>query len=279
MDPATAMLILGAAGSAQGAAGSVASGKMNKRAEQIAREELAARKAAGDQDVALKESMLDPFRQQLSQAGAIGTLDRMERATYTPSKMTNLPSRYAKYVPQMTGGYSYQKSPELISSAASLKRNVMGGNVAPTMTNPANFGKTATLDLLRMSADGVDPGTVNAGTERGASGDYLADVGSPNGNGMGSRTPGLFGGKGYAQNIGRSQSAGTDVTVEAATQVLTQAITNELGRPPKPGEIAQMLASQGLKPGDRYVGQQGLSGLLASLQGQGTMRPSYTGMG
>ena len=76
--------------------------------------------------------MADPFRQQMSQAHAIGKLDRMERGRYTPVKLGAAPG-YASYVPDMSGGYSYEKSPEFVSSAAALKRNVMGGNTAPTM--------------------------------------------------------------------------------------------------------------------------------------------------
>lgn len=258
MEPATAMLILGAASAASSAGGSIAAGKMNRRGERVAREQLAQQKAQQDQDVAVKESMLDPFRQQMSQATDISALDRMERGSYTPVKLQGGPSRYAGNTPSFAGGFSYEKSPELIASAGALKRNVMGGNVAPTQTNPANRGKTATLDLLRIASDGVDPGTVN-----GASGPPR-DV-STYAAGVDRREPGASG-------------RGQDVSVGQAQQILTQAIQSELGRPPNPGEIDAMLAGQGLKPGDRWVGNTGLTALLNSLRQSAMPQPSYTGL-
>jgi hypothetical protein len=276
--------------------------------EQLSAERIAAQADINRQDVALKESLANPFRNQLDQAGSIGALDRMERSTYTPFKLSGAPPRYAGSIPEMSGGYSYEKSPELISSAAALKRNVMGANTAPTMTNPANYGKSAALDLVRIGADGVDPATVNASASRGpgaggtATGqptDYLANVprrgggtggvasGALKGASMGSMVPGAgtIAGAGIGAIVGaatkHAKTAPNDVDVQTAVQVLTQVIQQQQGRSPNPGEIEQMLAGQGLKPGDRWVGELGLRSLINTLMAQssGMQPPSYTGHG
>lgn len=110
--------------------------------------------------LAADESMADPFRQQLAQAGAIGRLDLMERMggtnTFTP------PPEMASYVPQLVGGFSYTPSLDARGSAAALKRNIMAGNTAPTMTDPANYGRTAALNLLPVLAGRRDPAEPDA---------------------------------------------------------------------------------------------------------------------
>jgi hypothetical protein len=100
------------------------------------------------QDIALKESTQNPFRGQMSQAQAIALLDLLERGSYTPMKMQPA-GRYAQYVPQTSGGYSYTKSPELIAGAGQLKRSVLQGQGMPTMTDSANWGKTGAQDLTQ----------------------------------------------------------------------------------------------------------------------------------
>ena len=236
-----------------------------KRNEQQSKEAIAANTASDTRDLAFKESTLDPFRQQMAQAGAIGKLDRAERATYKPVHLGAAPG-YEQYVAPPMGGFSYEKSPEMVSSMAALKRNVIGGNVAPSMTNPENYGKTAVLDLLGIASAGVDPGTVNgAGGAPRSTAAYTEGVPTR-----------------MAGGIGTSETRATDMSVADATTVLTRAIQAELGRQPQPGEIEAMLKSQGLKPGDRWVGAGGLNGLLMSLRAQAVARPqapTYTGRG
>lgn len=297
--------ILAGASAASGIAGSISSNKQAKTAEQLAREKMAQDAAMQTQDIASKENTLDPFRQQLAQAKDIGQLDLMERASYSPTKLT--PSGpYASYVPQMSGGFSYTKSPELTASAAALKRNVMAGRTAPTMTDPNNYGRTAALDLVSLASSGADPATVGgtapAAGARGVSTapvtDYLAGATRRGGSGGGGGVRGVATGAASGAALGsmlpgpgtvigagvgaltgllgkHAATAPSDVDVPTATNVLTQAIRQELGREPQPGEIARMLAMQGLKPGDQWVGEQGLTGLLATLRSQNSMRPSY----
>jgi hypothetical protein len=130
-----------AANAATGIAGSISARKNQKK-------QLEAEKELANQKVALEESGMNPFRQQLQQGKAIAGLDMLERASYAPTQV-NLPagSRYGGNVPQFTGGFNYTKSPELTSSAGRLKTDVMAGHTAPSMTNPANYGRTAALNL------------------------------------------------------------------------------------------------------------------------------------
>jgi hypothetical protein len=76
----------------------------------------------------------------------VGHLDRLEHASYAPASV-QLPERYAQYKPQISGGYSYEESPEMTAAAGKLKQSVLAGRTAPSMTSPDNFGKTAALDL------------------------------------------------------------------------------------------------------------------------------------
>jgi hypothetical protein len=156
----TSLLIAGGTGVA-GALASYLSKKGDRKAEAAALQKTLEAKAASDrQSTALDESKLDPFRQQMFQANDLSSLDRLERATYSPVHLSAAPG-YGASVPHLFGGASYEKSPELVSAAGALKRNIIGGNVAPSMTDPANYGKTAALNLARITNEGIDPATVS----------------------------------------------------------------------------------------------------------------------
>jgi hypothetical protein len=131
----------------------VSSSKQNESQRQMSREEIAAQKEMQAREIALKESELNPFRQQLAQAGSIASLDRLERGAYKPVTLQGA-APYAQYKPQMSGGYSYEKSPELVASAGALKKDVMSGNRAPSAIQPPGSSQpadlTALLDLLAM---------------------------------------------------------------------------------------------------------------------------------
>lgn len=246
-------LILGAG---QGASSSMAAAGASKRQTQLSRDEIAERRAGRNQGVAAAESMADPFRHQLDQGNAIAKLDRMERASFAPTKIAPQ-GGYA--APAMSGGLSYTKSPELISSAAALKKNVMGGNTAPTMTDPANYGKTGALDLVTLAATGGNPAAVNGAQGRpGNPGAYLE--------GTTRRMPG----KAFT-----SETRGTDLSVADASQILDRVFRTELGRAPQPGEIASTLAGAGLKPGDQWVGEGAMTSIINALRQQAAPRASW----
>lgn len=265
IDPMGLILAAGS-GVAGSVAGTISELANRKRQQQRDREAIEASRDANTLDVATAETALDPFRHQMAQAGALSKLDRLERGSYQPVRLSAAPG-YEQYVPHLFGGASYEKSPDLIKSAAALKRNVMGGNVAPTLTDPTNYGKTAALDLLSIAAAGKDPGDVSGST------------GAPRN--VQSYTEGVT--TRDAGGLGTADTRGTDVSVQQAQQILDKAIRMELGRAPNPGEIDAMLAGQGLKPGNRWVGSAGLNYILNTLreqgQGQQLFAPSFTGRG
>jgi hypothetical protein len=104
------------------------------------------RKGTNLLEVASRESLADPFRQQLSQGNALQRLDMMARANYTPSKIS-VPPEMQRFVPQVNHGFSYTPNPDLQTAAKLLQRSIASGQTAPTMTDPANYGRTAALNL------------------------------------------------------------------------------------------------------------------------------------
>jgi len=151
--PLVIPLLMAIAGGAGATSSAISSSKANKSQQQMSREQIAAEKEMQAREIALKESELNPFRQQLAQAGSIQSLDRLERGAYKPVTLQG-GGPYAQYKPQMSGGYSYEKSPELIASAGALKKDVMSGNRAPSAIQAPGSNQsadvTALLDLLAM---------------------------------------------------------------------------------------------------------------------------------
>lgn len=120
-----------------------------------AQAELEARRIAADKELAQQrtaadESALDPFRHALAQASALGRLDLLQNADFGGSAFL-VPSSMQPYVPNIST-FNYTPSADVRQSAGALKSSVMAGNTAPTMTNPANYGKTGVLDLLKVLA-------------------------------------------------------------------------------------------------------------------------------
>jgi hypothetical protein len=101
-------------------------------------------------DMAAREAQLNPFRNTNAQLGSAVALDRVARGSYTQPKVT-IPGLRPEFMPQWSGGYSYEKSDELKGAATAARDAVLGGQgQAPTMTNPANYGQTGVMDLLAM---------------------------------------------------------------------------------------------------------------------------------
>lgn len=221
--------------------------------------ELAASKAARDQSTALQESLANPFRGQASQIATASALDRTARGSYTPVHMTPPPGM-EKYVPQMSGGYSYDKSPALTNAAAAAEKDVLAGHTAPTMTDPMNYGRTAALSL---DENGNPTGPAAGGMAGNANARPLSAL--TESYGRRGQTPGLFGGAGLLQNAGRASTAKTDFAVNDARDAITRAISYYQGRAASPQEVEQILKSQGWKPGDRWVGEAGLNGVLSQI--------------
>lgn len=236
--PLLALLALGQG--AQGAAGALDAISGRKQQEKLSKASIAADKARGDQSTALQESMASPFRHQAAQGATAAALDRMERGTYAPTKLSMPNNSYAKYIPQRTGGFSYEKSPELISAARNLKTDVLSGRTAPTMTDPLNYGRTGTLALDAQGNPA--PGTANGVAPfRPPVDQFLTSSYTPTDEGH------------------------RDYTIADARSAVSKAIQVYQGRAASPQEVEQILASQGWKPGDRWVGQSGLSSVLSYI--------------
>jgi hypothetical protein len=158
-------LVLGGLGGLGNFFGQQAQAKAQKEMEKM---RIAEAQRAQNQDVGLKESTLDPFRQQMQQARNLSMLDMRERTQ--PTSPYGLSERYANLVQApvidrtQPRTPSYTPSPDLLNWLSMIKQNVAGGqNQAPTMTNPGNYGKTSALDLLALQRD-----PTQAGYARGA---------------------------------------------------------------------------------------------------------------
>jgi hypothetical protein len=95
---------------------------------------------------ALAESQLDPFRQQMSQGHDLTALDVIARARNTPVQI-GMSGKYAGNMPQISGGFSYDMSPQNRADALALQASIRSGQTAPTMTDKANYGRTSVLNL------------------------------------------------------------------------------------------------------------------------------------
>jgi len=143
---------LGAAGSA--AASAYGSKKQAEASSAQAEQDRILQEAIAS----VRESELDPFRNQNFQAGAINNLDMLERSAYTPVTFQGPAGLDPKFIPRFSGGTTYTKSPEAIQSYGALKRSVMGGESAPGVLG-ANKNNPNALNLLSLFTNGGRSGS------------------------------------------------------------------------------------------------------------------------
>lgn len=239
-----------AMGAGQGVLSELDANASRKQQDKLTAAQLAADKARSQQSTGLQESLANPFRQQAAQISTASALDETANGRYTPVHVAVAPGMQ-KYVPQISGGYSYEKSPAITNAASAAERDVLAGHTAPTMTDPMNYGRTAALSL-DANGNPVGPGAGSgmAGNPNAKSvSDLLASYDH--------RPVGMLSGK--------AGSAKTDLAVEDARNAISRAFTYYQGRPASPQEIEALLQSQGWKPGDRWVGQAGLNSVLSTL--------------
>lgn len=65
-----------------------------------------------------------------------------------------------------------------------------------------------------------------------------------------------------------AKSAPTDFTVQDAHKILSDAHTKIFGQPAQPQDIESAIVGQGWQPGDRWVGEQGLTSIIRTWQQQ-----------
>lgn len=231
-------------------------------------------------DTALKESLADPFRHLRQQGAGLTSMDLLANFPRTSSNITP-PANVAPYMGTVSRGWTPSES--LRTNASKLYDAIAAGRTAPTMTDPANYGRTGALNLTSSttpSAGGggtapnaaIDPmsylegysrrggptGGVGKGMLQGAS---MGSVAGPYGAAAGLVAGGVIG-----AIRKHAQSAPQDLTVDQARQIIAQVYQREGGRTPSPQEIDQIIAGQGYKPGDYGVGEEGLLGVIRNLQ-------------
>lgn len=133
-----------------GAAGSTAASMYSaNKARQSSDAQAEADRELQEAIAAVRESELDPFRNQLHQAGAVNSLDMLERSTYTPVQVQGPAGLDPKFIPRFSGGTSYTKSPEAIRAYGALKNSVLAGQSAPAVLD-RNQNNPNALDLLSL---------------------------------------------------------------------------------------------------------------------------------
>lgn len=238
-------------------------------------------------DVALKESLADPFRHQRSQYQNLTAIDMLRQFGSGGPRVTP-PANVAPYTGQVRQGF--KPSSSLMGSLDALENSIRGGNTAPTMTDPANFGRTSAVNINAATGQPGQPGggvsAPRAGgmenrdpmsylpaqvdrRNEGAGGVWAeavkdaerGSVGGPYG-----AAGGFVGGAIKGAFTKNAKTAMTDVTLEQAQQVLDQVYQSALGRHASPEEVQSQLAGQGWKPGDRWVGERGLLSVINEIQ-------------
>jgi hypothetical protein len=124
------------AGAGQAIDNTVTNNANNANQRAISQAEVDSRERMHGQDVLLEESKANPFRGQMNQAASLASLDELERGSYTPVQLSTEGNPYASYIPKVSGGYSYSKSPELTAAAGALKNDVLAGHGASSVLRP-----------------------------------------------------------------------------------------------------------------------------------------------
>lgn len=143
-----------------------------------------------------------------------------------------------------------------------------------TASDPTGLG--AGSSLLPYYTAGYQPRGVNPlaaggygsagsgalhGAETGATiGMYFGGVGAPVGAGIGALAGGITGAVNH-----HADSAPTDYSVDDAKKIVQQEYQDAYGRAATDQEVNDALTGQGLKPGDEWVGSQGLQGVLGHI--------------
>jgi hypothetical protein len=145
--------------------------------------------------------------------------------------------------------------------------------IPPPVAKP-NLGADPLSFTQGMDQRGGGTGGALGGAASGASAGAAAGSILPGlGTGIGAAIGGIGGAlKGIFDK--KASTAPTDYSVPDATKAITDAYTTYNGRPPAAGEVDQILAGQGLKPGDRYVGSGGLNSVLSQLQTNAKTAPA-----
>jgi hypothetical protein len=142
-----------------------------------------------------------------------------------------------------------------------------GGAPAATPSGPAPLPMAGIEDLMAgYDRRGGGTGGAGRGLMGGASmgataGSILPGIGTLAGAGIGGAIGGL---KGMFSN--RADSAPSDFELADAQDAIRNAYRMYLGREASEAEVMDQIRGQGWEPGDRYVGQSGLTSVLRAIQ-------------
>jgi hypothetical protein len=117
------------------------------------REQLKQQRDLANQKTAFDESTLDPFRGYMAQGRDMGRLDLMLDGS--PNTPVQPDAKYgAGFTPHP---WSYTPSALTRQVLTSARTNVSNGRTVPTMTDPANWGKTPVVSLDGSNPNGTPP--------------------------------------------------------------------------------------------------------------------------
>jgi hypothetical protein len=104
-------------------------------------------------DLAFRESMANPFRQQRSQVTTLAGLDMLEGMDrQSGPAIGDVP--YAR--PDLAQGIP-KLTPETLMAIAAARQSIMAGRTAPSQTYAGNNGRTATMDLYGVGSGRLNP--------------------------------------------------------------------------------------------------------------------------
>jgi hypothetical protein len=176
-----------------------------------------------------------------------------------------------------------QKYQSLLPLQQSIMQNAMNllpnsakvGGMAPSMPSMAAGPQASALPMPSIGDLESGYSRRGGGTGGAASG---AAGGALTGAGLGSIVPGIgtgvgaIGGALYGGIKGaitkHAKTAPTDFSVEDARTILSRAHQQYFGAPADPATIDAAIRGQGWQPGDRWVGESGLNGILQAWQQQ-----------
>lgn len=260
----------------------IVNSRNNRRNAEVAEDELDQRENSDVRDVALKESLADPFRHQRSQYQNLAALDMLKQFGSGGPRITP-PANVARFTGTSNGGY--RPSANMLGAIDALEQDIRGGHTAPTMTDPANFGRTSAININAANGQGSGAPAGSTVAPFRAANTFLPDQSKRRNEGAGGVGAGMRTGLKYGSMAGpygagaglvaggiagaftkNAPTAATDLSVDQARQVLDTVYREVLGRQASPDEIDNALRGQGLKPGDRWVGESGLLSVINQIQ-------------
>lgn len=207
-------------------------------------------------ELAFKQSLENPYRQQRSQVTTMGGLDALEQVGTRPSaNLSSVPYAQPGMVASMP-----KLTPQTLMAIQAMRSNIAPGG-------PGAQGVTG----MGMGAAGptFDAATGGMGRRNEGAGGMMS--GAKTGAKLGSVVPGMgtLAGAGIGAVAGaftkNAQTAATDFSLQDATSVIADGYRQKMGREASPQEIQAQLKAIGWQPGHQWVGEQGLRYIFTNL--------------